>query len=99
MSGGSTGSMGGPNMSTRPPQMGGSHGMHSSAGDAAVSQGHSVGHSATRSGGYNTGAVATSSSTGYGPLGNADQVNIFQLQMNHKIFIIILYIERLQSEI
>merc|ERR1719367_1106559 len=30
MSGGSTGSMGGPNMSTRPPQMGGSHGMHSS---------------------------------------------------------------------
>merc|ERR1712223_411946 len=74
MSGGSTGSMGGPNtMTTRPPQMGGSHGMHSSAGDSAVTQGHTGGHPASRGGGYNTGAVATSSSTGYGHLGNTDQ--------------------------
>ena len=62
MSGGSSGSMGGPNpMTTRPPQMGGSHGMHGSAGDPTVSQGHSAGHPATRGGGYNTGAVSTSS--------------------------------------
>ena len=62
-------------MTTRPPQMGGSHGMHSSAGDSAVTQGHTGRHPASRGGGYNTGAVATSSSTGYGHLGNTDQVN------------------------
>ena len=86
MSSGSTGSMGGPNMSTRPPQMGGSHGMHSSAGDSAVSQGHSAGHPATRTGGYNTGAVATSSSTGYGHLGNTDQVGALHLKAIFTVF-------------
>ena len=54
--------------------MGGGHGMHGPTVNTTVSQGHSVGHPATRGGGYNTGPVATSSSTGYGPIGNAEQV-------------------------
>ena len=61
-------------MDNRPTSMGGGHGMHGPTVNTTVSQGHSVGHPATRGGGYNTGPVATSSSTGYGPIGNAEQV-------------------------
>ena len=72
----STGNMsGGPSgLDNRSAPMGGSHAMHGSTGNPAVSQGHSVGHPGTRGGGYNTGPVPTSSATGYGPLGSNDQV-------------------------
>ena len=82
----STASMGGgPNtLDNRPTPMGGGHGMHGSTVNPAVSQGHSVGHPATRGGGYNTGPVATSSSTGYGPMGNTEQVRC-QIQAYSKV--------------
>ena len=74
----STGGMsGGPNtLDNRPTSMGGGHAMHGSSVNPTVSQGHSAGHPATRGGGYNTGPVATSTSTGYGPMGSNDQVNL-----------------------
>ena len=79
MSGNTGGAMGGgpSNLDSRPPTMGGGHSMHGSSGNPAVSQGHSVGHPATRGGGYNTGATATSTSAGYGPMGSSDQVRGF----------------------
>ena len=79
MSGNTGGAMGGgpTNLDSRPPTMGGGHSMHGSSGNPAVSQGHSVGHPATRGGGYNTGATATSTSAGYGPMGSSDQVRGF----------------------
>ena len=74
-----TGGMsGGPTtLDNRPTPMSGGHAMHGSTVNPPVSQGHSVGHPASRGGGYNTGPVATSSSTGYGPMGSTDQVILF----------------------
>ena len=66
----------GPNsMDNRTVTMGSSHALHGSTGNSAGSQGHSVGHPGSRSGGYNTVQVSTSSNTGYGPMGSADQVS------------------------